>query len=125
LEIRLVVYTNDILLMAETKEKARDQASSLIYMLQCLGFTVNMEKMVLDPSQCLEFLGFMIDTTKMQLSLPAQKQKRFGRVLTVIRGGACNSLHPLKTNWENECYKSSDPTSSTVLQEPTNEPDGL
>ena len=47
--------------------------SGLIY---CLGFTVNMEKTVLDPSQYLEFLGFMVDTTKMELSLPAQKIKK-------------------------------------------------
>ena len=65
-----------ILLIAETEEKARDQASGLIYLLQCLGFTVNMEKTVLDPSQYLEFLGFMVDTTKMELSLPAQKIKK-------------------------------------------------
>ena len=73
LGIRMVVYIDDILLMAETKEKARDQASSLIYLLQCPGFTVNMEKTVLEPGQCLEFLGFMVDTTRMELSLPAQK----------------------------------------------------
>ena len=76
LGIRLIVYIDDILLMAKTKEKARDQASGLIYLLQCLGFTVNMKKTVLDPSQYLEFLGFMVDTTKMELSLPAQKMKK-------------------------------------------------
>ena len=63
LGIRLIVYIDDTLLMAETEEKARDQASGLIYLLQCLGFTVNMEKTVLDRSQYLEFLSFMVDTT--------------------------------------------------------------
>uniref|UniRef100_A0A1X7V9F4 Reverse transcriptase domain-containing protein n=1 Tax=Amphimedon queenslandica TaxID=400682 RepID=A0A1X7V9F4_AMPQE len=47
LGIRLVLYIDDILLMAETKKKARDQASGLVYMLQCLGFTVNIKKTVL------------------------------------------------------------------------------
>uniref|UniRef100_A0A1X7VNT7 Reverse transcriptase domain-containing protein n=1 Tax=Amphimedon queenslandica TaxID=400682 RepID=A0A1X7VNT7_AMPQE len=75
LGIRFVVDIDDIL-MAETKEKARDQASGLIYLLQCLGFTVNMEKTVLDPSQCLKFSGFLVDTTKVELSLPAQKIKK-------------------------------------------------
>ena len=64
--MRLIVYIDDILLMAETKEKARDQALDLIYLLQCLGFTANMEKTVLDPSQYLEL---MVDSTKMELSL--------------------------------------------------------
>ena len=35
-----------------------------------------MEKTVLDPSLHLEFLGFMVDTTKMGLSHPAQKIKK-------------------------------------------------
>ena len=124
LGIRLIVYIDDILLMAETEKKARDQASGLIYLLQCLGFTVNIEKTVLDPSQYLEFLGFMVDTTKMELSLPAPKNKKdSGGVPTDIRGGACNSPHPLQIDWQNECHKPGDPTSSSVLQEPTNGPD--
>ena len=72
----MTVYVDDILLLAETNEKARDQASGLLYLLQCLGFTVNMEKTVLELSQCFEFLGFTGDTTRMQLSLPAQKIKK-------------------------------------------------
>ena len=65
LGIRLVVYIHNILLMAETREKARDHASGLIYLFQCLGFTIN--------SQHLEFLGFTVDATSMELSLPTQK----------------------------------------------------
>ena len=64
LGIRLVVYIDDILLMAETKEKARDHASGLIHLFQCLGFTMNLEKTIL-LSQCLEFLGFNVFTIKM------------------------------------------------------------
>ena len=77
LVIRMIVYIDNILPLAETKEKARDQASGLLYLLQRLGFTVNLEKTVLEPSQCLEFLGFMVDTTRMELSLPAQKIQKF------------------------------------------------
>ena len=77
LVIRMIVYIDNILPLAENKEKARDQASGLLYLLQRLGFTVNLEKTVLEPSQCLEFLGFMVDTTRMELSLPAQKIQKF------------------------------------------------
>ena len=122
LGIRMVVYIGNILLMAETKEKARDQASGLVYLLQYLGFTVNMEKTVLEPGQCLEFLGFMVDTTRIELSLSAKKKKDLGGVLTVIRGRAGYSPHPLQINWQDECHKSGDPTSTPVLQEHTNGP---
>ena len=77
LVIQMIVYIDNILPLAENKEKARDQASGLLYLLQRLGFTVNLEKTVLEPSQCLEFLGFMVDTTRMELSLPAQKIQKF------------------------------------------------
>ena len=125
LGIRLIVYIDDILLMAETKEKARDQASGLIYLLQCLGFTVNMEKTVLDPSQYLEFLGFMVDTIKMELSLPAQKIKKIWAESRQILEAELVTARaaPLQIDWQNECHKPGDPTSSSVLQEPTNGPD--
>ena len=74
--MRMIVYIDDILLMAETKEKARDQASGLIYLMQCLGFTINSEKTISEPSQRLEFLGYTVDITIMELSLPVLKIKK-------------------------------------------------
>lgn len=57
----LVVYIDDILLMAEIKEKAQEQASSLIYLQNCLGFTKKTEKTVTELTQTLEFLGFTVN----------------------------------------------------------------
>ena len=76
LGMRIVVYIDDILLMAESQEKARDQASGFVHLLQCLGFTINREKTVLEPTQCLEFLGFMVNTVSMELTLPPKKLKK-------------------------------------------------
>ena len=81
LGMRLVVYTDDILLMAESQESARDQASALIYLLQCLGFTINKEKTISEPCQTLEFLGFTVNTLTMELALPLEKLKKIGRSL--------------------------------------------
>ena len=41
--------------------------------LERLGFIVNMKKSVLIPNHRMEFLGVMIDTSSMQLSLPSTK----------------------------------------------------
>ena len=68
LGIRLVVYIDDILLMAESKEKVHEQAEGLIYLLQCLGYTINVEKTITEPTQSLAFLGFTLDTRAMELS---------------------------------------------------------
>ena len=69
----MVVYIDNILLMAESKEKARDQASGLIYWLECLGFTINSEKTISEPFQILEFLDLTVNTVLMELSLPPGK----------------------------------------------------
>ena len=76
LGVRLVIYIDDMLVMAESKEKAEDQASGLTYLLQCLGFTINTKKSVLDPTQSLEFLGFLVNSLTMELSLPTGKLKK-------------------------------------------------
>ena len=76
LGMQIVVYLVGILLMAESQEKARDQASGFVHLLQCLGFTINREKTVLEPTQCLEFLGFMVNTVSMELTLPPKKLKK-------------------------------------------------
>ena len=56
--------------MAESKEKLKDQSAGLIYTsYKCLRFTV------LEPCQSLVFLGFMVHTTKMELSIPPDNQK--------------------------------------------------
>ena len=74
--MQVIFYVDDILLMAESKEKLKDQAPGLVYLLQCLGFTINMEKTVLEPSQFLVFLGYTVNTTKMELRLPPEKLKK-------------------------------------------------
>jgi len=42
-EIRLIIYIDDMLLIAVSKDQALDQAQALLYLLECLGFTVNTE----------------------------------------------------------------------------------
>ena len=68
---RLVIYIDDILLMAESKEMAQEQGTSLINLLQCLGFTINLEKTTTTPTQSIEFLGFNVKTLSMELPSPS------------------------------------------------------
>ena len=62
--------------MAESREKLRDQALGLVYLLQCLGFSINMEKTILEPTQSLVFLGFTIDSINLELRLSPEKLKK-------------------------------------------------
>ena len=111
--------------MAELKEMAQEQGSALVFLLQCLGFTINTEKTVLQPTQTLEFLGFDVNTFSMELSLPTGKLKKDpGKVLEATGGDANIRPCPLQTNWQDKCCQSSYSTSTSVLQIPTDGSDG-
>ena len=59
--VRLIIYIDTILILAETKEGTQEQAEALVYLLECLGFILNREKKsVLSPAQVMEFLGFTV-----------------------------------------------------------------
>ena len=59
LGVRLVAYINDILVLAETEEMARDHTSGLIYLLDNLEFMVHQGNTVTTPTQCIELLGMV------------------------------------------------------------------
>ncbi len=73
--VRLVCYIDDILLLAETQTVAEEQVKGLQYLLECLGFIVHPDKSIMTPGQVMEFLGMTVDSTKMELRLPAKKLK--------------------------------------------------
>ena len=70
----LIIYLDDILLIAPTADLCLAQGKFLMKLLQDLGFFVNMNKSVLTPTQKIFFLGFLIDSVNMTISLPEEKQ---------------------------------------------------
>ena len=73
LGFKLVVYLDDIILAASTRELCIYQGQILIKTLENLGFVTNLEKSNLVPSQVVLFLGFIVDSKKMSFSLPDSK----------------------------------------------------
>ena len=73
--MRLIVYIDDILILAESKELAREHVIGLIYLLENLGFVINQPKSILEPTQSIEFLGFSVNSVQQELSLPTQFNK--------------------------------------------------
>ena len=86
LGMRVIVYIDDILLMAESREKLCDQTLALVYLLECLGFVINSQKTVLEPTQSLVFLGFTVNSTDMELRLPPEKMKKIRAEARKLRG---------------------------------------
>ena len=71
--IRILVYLDDMLLMAQSVTNLEIHVQTTIQLLRCLGFVLNMKKCQTTPSQTMEFLGFLVDSRSMTLSLPETK----------------------------------------------------
>ena len=69
LNIHLVIYLDDILLMGRTLEENLMSQETLIFLLQHLGFVINLKKSVQKPSEQIEFLGLKPDTHTMTLAI--------------------------------------------------------
>ena len=61
--VRMIVYIDDILLMAESADQVRADLDTLVYLLDGLGFIINQTKSITSPAQQLEFLGLQVDST--------------------------------------------------------------
>ncbi len=70
--IRLVIYMDDLLVIAETKWLAIKQAREIKTHLLQLGFLIS-EKSMKTPSTTAPFLGVVIDSNAMTVSLPEGK----------------------------------------------------
>ena len=76
LGIRIFIYLDDILGMANSAEFCRQCAQHVVDTLIALGFYIHVDKCVLIPSQSFFFLGFLWDTRRMICSLPLEKLER-------------------------------------------------
>ena len=74
--IRLIAYLDDFLIMAESKQLALQHAATTLNILEGLGFVINYQKSLLIPSQQIEFLGYIVNSVSMSLSLPKDKLKK-------------------------------------------------
>ena len=66
----MIVYIDDILLMADTEAQAQ---SHLTFLLTGLGFVINMQKSITTPTQQIEFLGLKVYSVSLHLSLSGEK----------------------------------------------------
>ena len=67
-----VVYIDDFLIVADTKEECLQAMNLLLSLLRKLGFAISWSK-VCGPTQTITFLGVNIDSVLMMLSLPHDK----------------------------------------------------
>ena len=73
LNILIIIYFDDMLLISRTIEETLMARDIVIFLLQLLGFVLNLKKSVLTPTQRIDFLGVTVDLSTMTLSLPQKK----------------------------------------------------
>ena len=76
LRVRLLVYLDDILIMAATPELCLEHMHLTWQFLTDLGFLGNLKKSVLAPKQQAEYLGFIVNSIEMKLFLMEEKLLR-------------------------------------------------
>ena len=70
-------YIDDSFIMGNTEEECCLAVKDTKEILEKLGFKINEEKSELIPSHRLEFLGFIIDSERMTVSLTSEKIEKF------------------------------------------------
>ena len=71
--VRMIVYIDDILLMGDSPNQVESHLQALVFLLTNLGFIINLPKSITIPTQTIEYLGLLVDSTSLHLSLPGEK----------------------------------------------------
>ena len=77
-----VVYMDDPYLQGDSHSSCQSNIANTVSLLQALGFTINREKSVLTPTQSLEFLGFIINSVNMTITLTTRRKSNIAEVCT-------------------------------------------
>ena len=64
-----VAYIDDTLLISETETGCAKNVQPTSNLLDSLGLTINIDKSVFTPTQCIDFLGFEINSKHMMVAL--------------------------------------------------------
>ena len=71
-----VIYVDDSLLQGDTAMECQDNVLATLDALQMLGFIVHHSKSTFIATQRIEFLGFIIDTVNMTITLTLRKKEK-------------------------------------------------
>ena len=95
LRICMPSIRTDFSLRVFSKIIAKCHAATTINLLESLGFTVNYQKSVLIPSTTIEFLGFLVDSKTLTLSLSKEKIKKAKTACQAILDNPLPSIQQL------------------------------
>lgn len=82
-------YLDDVFITENSKEKCENSTLLVASWLRRLGFKVHEAKSQFQPQKVVKFLGFLIDSVKMQVYLPPEKIEKMTRLCATLmsKGG--------------------------------------
>ena len=103
--MRIIVYMDDMLILAETKEMAQEALEALIYLLECVGFMINWRKSVLEPQQTIEFWGLTTSITSMEPTSGEDKEDSCRSAKNGKTDGDISQRTVLPVGQDDECMR--------------------
>ena len=91
--VRCLMYLDDKLLLGNSPEEVKENFDLCQKLITSLGFTINWKKTVQQPTQTIEFLGFIINSIDMTLSVSREK---LNSLITECKRLLSNPLTTLK-----------------------------
>lgn len=79
--ITLVVYLDDILIIASSKDECNTHLSIVQKLLESLGFIISGDKSQVKPTQRCTYLGFIIDSSKFRVELTDKKRNSISQLI--------------------------------------------
>ena len=95
IQIRIVIFIDDMLIMAKTMPEILMARDTTVYLLEALGFTINYPKSILEPTHELEFLGVIVNSKSLTFALPQDKILRLKEACQKLKLKASPTLRDL------------------------------
>ena len=83
--VRLVVYIDDILVLARSQDECLRHTQLLVDTLHHFGFGVHPDKIQAVPTRSIEFLGIQVNSALMQFRVPRHKIRDLRREIALVR----------------------------------------
>ncbi|MEW8545791.1 MAG: reverse transcriptase domain-containing protein, partial [Candidatus Thiodiazotropha sp.] len=103
----IICYLDDFLIVAQTYDECLQALNALLRLLRQLGFQINYSK-IEGPCQSLTFLGIVLDSNNMTLSIPDSKLREVEEIMKQIlkrKKVTKRDIQSLvgKLNWITQC----------------------
>ena len=87
--LKAIIYLDDGIVAVRGRQKALVESTRVKEDIEKAGFIINVEKSVWNPSQTMEWLGFQIDFSVGEFSVPASKIDALKSSLLEVKDAKC------------------------------------